>query len=110
MSIFRRITKHLLFLFECHRLYYKGEPREPSTTEHIASGMVFALVIILFGCVSLYCLLAYPLVWGYYAPFVEFVLDKEKNKGRPVGEVWAQVLERSAGFVLAMPFIGVCFL
>ena len=98
MSIFELINKVLRSWFGCVKKY-QGQRYNSSTIEHIASGAFFGLVISDLGFLNVWILLAFPLAWGYYAFFKELYLDRFKNKVHIQGNVWAQIIERSTGFV-----------
>lgn len=85
-------------------LYQGNDSRQPSSLEHISTGVIVTLFFSLLGHYFLPLKYIVPLIWLYYAFFVELYLDRFKNKGRPDHEVIAQVLERSAGFVVSLPF------
>ena len=106
-SIFQLINL-ILRKIPCVSEYQGADTRMCATMEHIGQSLVYALLIILVSVLTPWVLIAYPVVWALFAPFKEFYLDRAKNKGRPVGDVWAQVFERTIGFVLCLPLmIGV---
>ena len=110
MSIFELINKHLLSGVKVWKNYTKGDNRNPSTIEHVATSMVIALFVCFLGMISEQALILYPVSWVLYSPFKEFVLDRKKQAGDLKSNVYAQVIERSVGFVLALPLIAVCIL
>ena len=102
-SIFKLINKQLR-RFSCIQ-QYQGANDNPatSTLEHIGSSCMFALLPNIAITYSPWFAFITLCLWIYYAPFKEFVLDRHKNAGSPKALVYAQVLERSSGFVVCLP-------
>lgn len=97
-SIFHLINI-LLRKVDCVDAYQGGNTKPSSAIEHIASGIVFSLICYLIGLP----LLVLP-IWIYYALIKELIIDHKKNAGKPFKFTLAQILERTAGFLVTLPF------
>jgi hypothetical protein len=82
---------------------YQGVNPGSSVQDHVGSSMIFSLMGTVLGFLTPWLMFVELIMWGYYAFYVELVKDKKKNEGRPKSEVWAQIFERSVGFVILAP-------
>jgi len=115
-SIFEIVTFKLREWFPSVLGYHGNKLKkraDSSTIEHIATGSVYSLstswLSMLWICLHIpYGLWIIPLIgqliiWFFYSVYRELIVDRYKNKGKPKGHIIAQIIERSAGFVMALP-------
>lgn len=105
MSIFELINL-ILRLIPWVKDYQGDDSRMSSTNEHIGSGLVFSLIIG-FAFSFPANLISGLILWSFYALFRELVIDSNKNKNFPAYHTIAQIIERSAGFIVGA---GICIL
>lgn len=89
--------------FKCEADY--APKYNTGTADHIAFSMWVSTLVCFVGVFWLPALYAYPLIWFYYAPFKELVIDRKKQKHQPKEFVKAQILERTSGFVIMLPAV-----
>ena len=111
-SIFELINIYILRKFQCVIDYQGSNTRSAATIEHIASGIVFTLTWSIAGIIWKPMLWFVPVIWFFYAPVTEIVLDtwiRHKNPSWLAPKTLAQIIERSSGFVFALPFYVVAW-
>lgn len=84
---------------------YQGPVANSSVIEHIATSLVYSTLISWASMICVWASIMIVPAWFFYAPFREFYTDRFKNKGKPKSHVWAQIIERSTGFVVGLPFL-----
>jgi len=82
---------------------YQGDDPNSSMQDHVGSSMIFSLLGTILFFINPWTMFLELGVWFYYAPFTEFVRDEEKNAGKVAADIYAQIVERSVGFVLLAP-------
>ena len=108
MSILEFINKQLRRI-KIVKDYQGINTKHVGTIEHIGTSTIYSLLVILIATLNPWLLLLELPVWGLYSLFKELVLDRKKNQGQPSWGTWAQVLERSSGFVVTIPFYVLVF-
>jgi len=103
-------TNNLIRKLDCVKLYQGDNARIAASLEHIGTGYHYATLICLFGMISKWFLIAYPVAWLLQAALTEYVFQRKANEGLVSELILAQVVERSIGFVLSLPLAGLVFL
>lgn len=100
------IVLHLMF--DSVREYNAESTRQPATYEHVWAGFIYTVLAVLFATLSLWVLVAIPAMYFVHVILKEVILDKKKRmaKQEPIRsrDFKAQLIERSAGFVIGLPF------
>ena len=102
-SIFKTITIKILNKSKAHADYWDNGSAEPSTTEHMGTASILALLIVFATSYCKWAAILYLPALMFYSVFWEFVIDRKKNQGRLVSEIWAQIMERSIMFFVFLP-------
>ena len=82
---------------------YQGDDLDTSMRDHVGSSMCFSLLGTILFLINPWWLLVEICMWIFYAPLTEFVIQEDKNLAMRIDAIWAQVLERSAGFIVLAP-------
>lgn len=99
----------LISKFKCVREYNNGNTRSNATYEHVYAGFMYSMLFCYLSLASKAMILGIPIMFFLHVILKEVIMDKKKREAKPKEiqdrDFKAQLIERSTGFVLAIPFI-----